>query len=166
MRCLFRWQALEFWNCPSTIELMQAESQISYASLPHSLRLTAAAGAAALAGGAAAIAYFDPSKPNFLPACPLFALTGLACPGCGLTRGFHALFHGDIITAIDFNALTPLWAVIFAYVGLSLTLLAIRGRGLPMWPTNPKFVAVAGIVLLLFGIVRNIPVYPLTILFP
>lgn len=145
---------------------MQVESQIPQANFPHSLRLTAAAGVAALAGGAAAIAYFDPSKATILPVCPLFALTGFACPGCGLTRGFHALFHGDIITAVDFNALTPLWAVIFAYVGASLALMAIRGKGLPMWPMNAKFVVVAGIVLLLFGIVRNIPIYPLTILFP
>lgn len=129
-------------------------------------RLGAAAGVAALVGGAAVIAYFDPSKATVLPVCPLFALTGLACPGCGLTRAFHALFHGDIITAIDFNALVPFWAVIFAYVGASLALMAIRGKGLPMWPTNAKFVVVAGIVLLLFGIVRNIPIYPLTILFP
>ena len=145
---------------------MQVESQIPQANFPHSLRLTAAAGVAALAGGAAAIAYFDPSKATVLPVCPLFALTGLACPGCGLTRGFHALFHGDIITAIDFNALVPFWAVIFAYVGVSLALLAIRGKGIPMWPANPKFVAVAGIVLLSFGILRNIPAYPFTILFP
>ena len=146
--------------------MIDVESNLPLLGVNRTGRISAAAGFAALAGGAAAIAYFDPSKAGVLPVCPLFALTGFACPGCGLTRAFHALFHGDIITAIDFNALVPFWAVIFAYVGVSLALLAIRGRGLPMWPTNAKFVVVAGIVLLLFGIVRNIPVYPLTILFP
>ena len=129
-------------------------------------RLSAAAGVAALAGGSAVVAYFDPTKIHFLPVCPLFSLTGFACPGCGVTRGFHALFQGDIVTAIDFNALIPFWAVIFAYVALSLTLMAIRGRGLPMWPTNTRFVTAFGIVLLSFGFLRNIPVYPFTILFP
>ena len=145
---------------------MQAESNLAQTDLSTPLRLSAAAGVAALAGGAAVVAYFDPTQTHFLPVCPFFALTGFACPGCGLTRAFHALFHGDIITAIDFNALTPIWAVIFAYVGLSLALMAIRGRGLPMWPTNPRFMSVFGVFLLTFGVLRNIPVYPFTILFP
>ncbi len=116
--------------------------------------------------GSGAVAYFDPTKVNFLPVCPLFALTGLACPGCGLTRGFHALFHGDIITALDFNFLIPVWAVIFGWVAASLVLLAIRGRGLYMWPTRPNFMYAFMIVLVGFGVLRNIPAWPLTILFP
>ncbi|MBK6750728.1 MAG: DUF2752 domain-containing protein [Acidobacteria bacterium] len=145
---------------------MQVESQIPQVNLPSSLRLTAAAGVAALAAGSAFVAYFDPSKANFLPVCPLFALTGLACPGCGLTRSFHALFHGDIITAVDFNMLTPFWALIFAYTAVALTMMAVRGKGLPMWPTNPRFITIFGVVLLTFGVLRNIPAYPFTILFP
>ena len=116
--------------------------------------------------GSGAVAYFDPSKANFLPVCPLYSLTGFACPGCGLTRGFHALFHGDVIAAMDFNALIPVWAVIFVYVFISLTLLAVRGRGLPMWPTTPRFLWTFMIVLLVFGVLRNLPFYPLSILFP
>ena len=129
-------------------------------------RLAAAAGVAAIAGGAGVVAYFDPSRTSLFPVCPLFALTGFACPGCGLTRGFHALFHGDIITAIDFNALIPLWVLIFGWVFVSLLLVAVRGRGLPMWPTYPKFLWSFAIVLLGFGVLRNLPVWPLTILFP
>lgn len=145
---------------------MQAESQMQQADLPASLRLTAAGGVAAILGGSAIVAYFDPSKSNFLPVCPLFSLTGFACPGCGLTRGFHSLFHGDIVSAIDFNALIPFWAVIFAYVLVSLSFMAVRGKGLPMWPTNTHFITIFGIALIFFGVLRNIPVYPLTILFP
>jgi hypothetical protein len=133
---------------------------------PVAERLAAAVGAASLISGSGAVAYFDPAKANFFPVCPLFALTGFACPGCGLTRGFHSLFHGDIISAIDFNALIPVWALIFAYVFVSLILLAVRGRGLPMWPTWPRLLWTFMIVLLVFGVARNIPIYPFTILFP
>lgn len=119
-----------------------------------------------IAGGAVVTFLFDPVKSSFLPVCPLFSLTGFACPGCGLTRGFHALFHGDIITAIDFNALIPFWAVVFGWVFVSLILLAVRGRGLPMWPTYPKVLWVFMIVLVGFGVLRNVPIWPLTILFP
>jgi len=146
---------------------MEAEQQItSFKVSPLVERLTAGAGVSAIAFGSAAVAYFDPSKVSFFPVCPMLAVTGFACPGCGLTRGFHALFHGDIVTAIDFNAMVPIWAVIIAWVFVSLLILTVRGRGLKMWPTNPRFLWVMMIGMVIFGVLRNIPLYPLTILFP
>lgn len=146
---------------------MQIEEQIAgYRISPIAERLMAAAGVAAMAAGSAAVAYFDPVAAGFFPVCPLYSLTGIACPGCGLTRGFHALFHGDVLGALDFNALIPVWTVIFGYVFVSLLVLAVRGKGLPMWPTWPRFLWTFMIVLLVFGVVRNIPAYPFTILFP
>lgn len=146
---------------------MQIEQHIpGYQVSPAVERSMAAGGAAFLAGGSIFVALVDPTKFSFLPVCPLYSMTGYACPGCGLTRGFHALFHGDVVTALDFNALIPIWAVIFAYVFVSLVLLAVRGKGLPMWPTAPRFLWTFMIALLVFGVVRNIPVYPFTVLFP
>lgn len=156
MRCLSQW--LEH-----KIQIVQ---EIIGQNTKPLERVSAAVGVLAMAGGSAAIAYFDPAKANFFPVCPLYSLTGLACPGCGLTRGFHALFHGDIIPALDFNLLLPVWVVIFGYVWISLLVLAVRGRALPMWMTSPKFLWAFMIVLLTFGVLRNIPVWPLTILFP
>ena len=146
---------------------MQAEQEIQDLA-PSSLIERLGAATAVIAMGTAGVVgfLFDPVKSNFFPVCPLYSLTGLACPGCGLTRGFHALFHGDVITALDFNLLLPIWAVIIGYVFISLVLLAVRGRGLPMWPSYPKFLWGFMIVLVGFGVLRNIPVWPLTILFP
>ncbi|HEY2848227.1 MAG TPA: hypothetical protein VGI80_10445, partial [Pyrinomonadaceae bacterium] len=67
---------------------------------------------------------------------------------------------------LGFNALLPVWTVIIAYVWVSLVVYAIRGNGLPMWPTNSRFLWAFTIVLLVFGVVRNIPAYPFTLLFP
>ncbi len=145
---------------------MQAESEMMPTDTSPMSRLLAASGVLALLGGSAAVALLDPTKVHMFPVCPLFAVTGFACPGCGLTRAFHALFNGDLVTALDFNLLTPIWAVIFIYVAVSFALTAIRGKGLPMWPTNSKFLAVAAVVLLTFGVLRNIPAYPFTFLFP
>lgn len=146
---------------------MLAEEQLPYAKNASVFeRLTAASGVVAMTVGSAAVAYFDPAKANFFPVCPLLALTGLACPGCGLTRGFHELFHGRLIPALDFNLLLPVWVVIFGYILISLLLLAVRGKGLPMWMTSPRFLWAFMIVLLTFGVLRNIPIWPLTILFP
>lgn len=146
---------------------MQAEQNITTLGIAASTgRMMAAGSVTALAGGSAVVAYFDPSSTHFFPLCPLFAMTGLACPGCGLTRAFHSLFHGDLLTALHFNALTPVWAVIFAYVAISLTIYAVTGKNLPMWPTHPKFMWVFMTVLLAFGVLRNLPIYPFSVLYP
>jgi hypothetical protein len=146
---------------------MQAEQQLTGFSIsPIAERIASAAGVVTMTAGSGFVAYFDPTQANFLPVCPLYSLTGFACPGCGLTRGFHALFHGDVVTALDFNALTPLWVLIFGYVWVSLVLLALRGKGLRMWPTRPRFLVAFMILLLAFGVLRNVPIYPFTILFP
>jgi len=129
-------------------------------------RVSAAAGIIAMTGGASVVWAFDPAVTHFLPLCPLYALTGFACPGCGLTRAFHALFHGDVITALDFNALIPIWTAVFGYLFVSLVLTAVRGRGLT-WTFVTPFTLVGFLILLLtFGVLRNLPYYPFTILFP
>ena len=129
-------------------------------------RLSAAGGLAALVTGSAVVWYFDPTKANFFPVCPMYALTGLACPGCGLTRGFHALFHGDIVTALDYNALIPVFLVILAGVLVSLASVAVRGRGLVRLDATPKFIVSVFVLLIVFGVVRNLPYYPFSVLFP
>lgn len=58
--------------------------------------------------------------PDDIPAgkylgCYFRRITGLDCPGCGLTRGFIALFHADFAEAFRVNALTYLVAPFFAY---------------------------------------------------
>src|SRR5215213_4807648 len=99
-------------------------------------RILAAAGAGAMITGAVGVGYFEPTKAGFFPVCPLYSLTGFACPGCGLTRGFHALFHGDLVTALDYNALIPVFGAFLGYLFLSMFLFAVRGRGLTIGKMN------------------------------
>ena len=58
--------------------------------------------------------------PDDIPAgkylnCYFRKITGLDCPGCGLTRGFIAFCHADFTEAFRVNALTYLVAPFFAY---------------------------------------------------
>ena len=133
---------------------------------PVAQRLSAAAGVIAMAGGSATVWAVDPSQTHLFPICPLFAMTGFACPGCGLTRAFHSLFHGDIVTALHFNALIPIWAVIFGFLFVSLILTATRGRGLPWRFIKPSMMLGMLFLMLTFGVLRNLPHYPFTLLFP
>ena len=129
-------------------------------------RVLAAAGATAMVGGAGVVVFFDPTKAGFYPVCPLYALTGFACPGCGLTRGFHALFHGDILTALDYNALLPIFAWLMGFGFLALVYFALRGRALPINFFPPAALWIALVLLGVFGVARNLPWYPLNVLFP
>lgn len=36
--------------------------------------------------------------------CPTLLVTGLECPGCGLTRAFIAIAHGRLAEALELNA--------------------------------------------------------------
>ena len=55
-------------------------------------------------------------------ACPFNKVTGLPCPGCGVTRGMGALARGRWHEAIEFNLFTPMIALSVATM-LIVTLL-------------------------------------------
>lgn len=120
------------------------------------------AGVTILAGSAASFAvwFYNPSTAGFFPTCPFHALSGLSCPGCGLTRAFHAFFHGDILTALQFNLMLPIYLLFFGYLFVSLVLVIARGRGLSFKVFSPATVYGFVIVSVVFAVLRNLPVYP------
>lgn len=127
-------------------------------------RVLAAAGILIIAGGSFVVSYFNPVTAGFFPQCPFHALTGMNCPGCGLTRGFHALFHGDILSALHYNALLPVYAFIIGYMLVSMFLTAVRGRGLSWKIFPPSAMYAFMVVTIVFSIARNLPFYPFNLL--
>ena len=138
-----------------------SESERSEISSSTIERLLAAAGVAAISAGALIVGWFEPTTAGFFPACPLHTMTGLNCPGCGLTRGFHALVHGEVLSALHFNALLPFFAFVFFYLSVSMFLTAVRGRGLS-WKvfSAPSLMYGFLIVGAVFFVLRNLPFYP------
>lgn len=129
-------------------------------------RILAAAGLLVFAAGCLLVRFFNPSTAGFFPGCPLLEMTGFACPGCGLTRGFHSLFHGDLLGALDFNALLPFFAVSFVYMVILLVSIAMRGKPLSFTIFTPASLwAFLGFAAVFF-VLRNVPGYPFEILFP
>src|SRR5277367_1610284 len=55
-------------------------------------------------GIAAVVFFFNPATHPFYPVCEFHRLTGLNCPGCGMTRALYALLHGNFSTALHDNA--------------------------------------------------------------
>lgn len=46
--------------------------------------------------------------------CPFLNLTGVPCPGCGLTRACMLLARGDVQGSIRFHAFAPIFLVLIA----------------------------------------------------
>ncbi|OGV60383.1 MAG: hypothetical protein A2X45_18585 [Lentisphaerae bacterium GWF2_50_93] len=60
------------------------------------------------------------SRPEDIPAnrlfnCPFKSITGLDCPGCGLTRAFIAICHANFAEAFRLNALSYIIVPFFLY---------------------------------------------------
>lgn len=99
---------------------------------------TAAVGAAAVAARAASV-----SVP-----CPFLAITGLPCPGCGMTRLADTGLHGDVLGAVSTDPLGTL--VLAAIAALALLGLAVRAGvavPLPAAATRGVPLALAGALL-------------------
>ena len=107
----------------------------------------------------------DPSAPgSVLPPCPLHALTGLWCPGCGSTRALHALLHGDLAQALAMNPLLVLASPLLAAMALNAAGWHPRGSE-ALWRAlaRPK----PWLWLLLgYGVLRNLPWPPFAWLAP
>ncbi len=113
--------------------------------------------------------FIDPSASQGLTMkCVTYEQTGLYCPGCGETRAFHAMLHGHILEAFDYNLLFPFVAVImFWFFLVGLTTLIFRKRVMWIPETFPLWAAILiAVVIVLFTILRNIPTWPFSILAP
>jgi len=73
--------------------------------------------AAGAAGALLASFFWRPEARPALSLCQFRAWTGLPCPGCGLTRGFCAIGHGDFGAAWRFN---PFSFLFYAFTVLVL----------------------------------------------
>ncbi len=62
---------------------------------------------------------------NGIILCPFRALSGYPCPGCGMTRAFSALAHGEFLSAVIYNPLSPILfvAALLVWASAAATLL-------------------------------------------
>lgn len=111
--------------------------------------------AAVVVAGVVIYSTFDPSASRWFPRCPFLMLTGLKCPGCGTQRAIHALLHGDVLSALHFNALLP----------VSIPLLLLYGYAELVRTRKPRFynrvnsvtaILAVLVVVIVWWIVRNI----------
>jgi hypothetical protein len=118
----------------------------------------AIAGVSALLLITVAILYrFNPIEHAFYPRCMLHVLTGLDCPGCGGLRATHQLLHGNIIAALKLNALFVALLPIGFYFATRHMVFVITGTRWPQLFKNSRWPIVAAVVVIGFGVLRNLP---------
>ena len=122
--------------------------------------LTAAAGAGL---GAVALLLHDPHQRGSWGFCPLHVTTGLYCPACGALRGTAELLHGNLAGAWADNAFWVGCIPVVVAAWVAWLVLRWRGRSarvtlrrVPQWVW---WLPVGAFVL--FGVVRNLPGFPL-----
>jgi hypothetical protein len=111
--------------------------------------------AVGVAAATAADVAFDPAHRD-VPMCPFHAAFGWWCPLCGGLRAANALARGDLGAALHANAV-----LVCALPLLALYWLDWRSRskrGLRARPLGRVGVAAVVAVLVLFTVVRNLPV--------
>jgi hypothetical protein len=123
-------------------------------------RLAAPAGA--LMAGAAALgllAIRDPHRSGSYGHCPFLALTGRPCPLCGGLRAVSDLIHGNLLAALQSNALAVAILVGGAAVWLGWTVRRWRGIGTepPPLTSDPRLGRVLCVALVLFCLLRWLP---------
>jgi len=111
--------------------------------------------------------FIYPTYSKYFPKCLFYTFTGLYCPGCGSQRAVVALLHGNILTAFH-NNLLAVTALPFLFY--SFVILCVNTPGKKQLDDkifySPVFVRVVLISVVAFGILRNIPAYPFSLLAP
>lgn len=86
--------------------------------------------------------------------CPFALLTGVGCPGCGLTRAASALVRGDVAAAWEMHPLV-LVAVAWLAVAWMVGFLRRRGRWVDLpGRTVARLLNVTGLLFVAVWLVR------------
>ncbi len=119
-----------------------------------------------LLAGALFLYYHNPNR-GLMLACPVRFFTGFYCPGCGAGRACYALLHGEWYQAFRYNPMLIIilpWLMLY-YIACGIQWL-IYGKERISNHIPERIPVLILILFLLYGIVRNIHMYPFVLLAP
>ncbi len=123
-------------------------------------RMTAAAILTVGAVGVVVLFLFNPEEHGAIyPQCWLHKFTGLDCPGCGSLRALHQLTHGHLVTAFRFNPLLVLLLPVAVWMAVCELTWQATGKKLPGITMRPWSWWLLLVVIILFGIGRNLAMF-------
>jgi hypothetical protein len=123
---------------------------------PNSLALTFLYGAVLLGSVLLPIPAGDGRILGLPSICLFYDLTGLPCPGCGLTRSFVCFAHGQIAQAYRWNLLGPeLWLICALFFMRALLSVVQKRQVAPFSPVVERRASIAAfVVFVVFGVSR------------
>ena len=111
----------------------------------------------AMAGGGLLYFAFACRGVDLMP-CPLLKVTGLPCPGCGMTRSCLAMLRGNWADVWRLNPFGPVFAAFWAVVGVGIVMpQPWRGRfaeRLGRFEQRTRWAAWVGGGLFIYGLTR------------
>lgn len=112
-----------------------------------------------LAAATLALRLRDPHSSGSWGLCPLSALTGVQCPGCGGLRAVNDLTRGDVGAALSSNLLVTLAIPVAVLALAAWTLSSWRATSIGRMPTRWRTAAGAAlaVVIVAFTLARNLP---------
>ncbi|MCQ2751791.1 MAG: DUF2752 domain-containing protein [Coriobacteriales bacterium] len=93
--------------------------------------------------------------------CPFYALTGLKCPGCGITTMIICLASGDFTSAFNANPVTFCLGPFIIALIIYLSYRYIRFGDAKLNKALNTAIIIICVIYIVFGIIRNI--YPILI---
>ena len=117
------------------------------------------------------ISYFFFNNPSEKGAvflrCPSNFIFGIYCPGCGSQRAIHYLLHFEFLEALRYNALLVMAFPFIIYITLIWLYNFIFEKQVRIKLFyNNKFVWTLFFVAIIYGVIRNINIYPFTLITP
>lgn len=99
------------------------------------------------------------------PTCLVKLTTGFDCPGCGGTRAFWYLLHGNLPAAARSHLVAVFAAPFLVYMYVAWAANLVFKRKLPALTLSPRVISTFLIVWGVFTVLRNLPWAPFTWLF-
>jgi len=106
--------------------------------------------------------YVDPTRsaPDAAPTCLLKLTTGLDCPGCGGTRAFWYVLHGDLPAAARHHLLFVFVLPFLLYLYAAWAIGQLTRWRPPQLRFSPRAVGLFLAAWLVFSVLRNLPWAP------
>lgn len=136
-----------------------------YTRLPRWAAPVAALGCLAAAAGYTEITDPTTSGAEAIPTCLVKLTTGLDCPGCGGTRAFWYVLHGDLGAAARHHLLFVFALPFLIYLYVAWAAKLSFGWRLPQLRLSPVVLGGFLVAWLAFTVARNLPWAPFTWLY-
>lgn len=91
--------------------------------------------------------------------CPIYKITGLYCPGCGITRMFLDIAELDFKCAFGHNMAVFISLPVIIYVLIKQSIRYIKSGTLMLNKFDEALVYVLIGILVIFAVLRNIPIF-------